>query len=164
MQSTVTYTSRETVSPIDLLPLPSPWSRDLRYASGDCSGQLRVWNQRDGALDWAVDAPLAAGHTASVEDVQWSPTEPTVLASCGADHAVRIWDIREPTRPMISVAAHECDVNVISWNRLVSYLMVSGADDGSFKVWDLRKFQDPCVFVRSFVRSARARRCARRCS
>ena len=129
-----------------------------RFASGDCSGQLRVWNQRDGALDWAVDAPLAAGHTDSVEDVQWSPTEPTVLASCGADHAVRIWDIREPTRPMISVAAHECDVNVISWNRLVSYLMVSGADDGSFKVWDLRKFQDPCVFVLVLVRRGAALR------
>jgi ribosome assembly protein RRB1 len=114
-----------------------------RFATGDCAGQLRVWNMRDGAMDWAVDAPFRAGHTSSVEDVQWSPTEPTVLASCGADAHVRIWDVREPSHPMISVKAHECDVNVLSWNRLVSYLLVSGADDGSFKVWDLRKFQEP---------------------
>jgi ribosome assembly protein RRB1 len=83
------------------------------------------------------------GSGGSVEDLQWSPTEDTVFASCGVDQHLRVWDIRTQ-RQGIAVKAHDADINVISWNRTVSYMMISGCDDGSFKIWDLRNFK-PCV-------------------
>lgn len=83
------------------------------------------------------------GSGGSVEDLQWSPTEDSVFASCGVDQHLRVWDVRTQ-REGISVKAHEADINVISWNHKVSYLMISGCDDGSFKIWDLRNFK-PCV-------------------
>ena len=81
-------------------------------------------------------------HTSSVEDIQWSPSESTVFASCSADRTVRIWDIRAKGRKsVVSVEAHREDVNVISWNQGVDYLLLSGGDEGGLKVWDLRMFK-----------------------
>lgn len=81
-------------------------------------------------------------HTSSVEDLQWSPSEPTVFASASADRTVRVWDVRAKGRKsVVSVEAHSEDVNVISWNKGVDYLLVSGGDEGGLKVWDLRMFK-----------------------
>lgn len=111
-----------------------------RLATGDCAGKIRLWhpavqsNSTAGAGNWQVDNTPFSGHTASVEDLQWSPSEATVLSSASADRTVRIWDIRDNTKPQITFDAHSEDVNVLSWNKNVGYLLASGCDDGSFKV------------------------------
>ena len=144
------------------------WSRKSpgRLASGDCDGNIFVWDvdnaaaaaalsplsssssssssSRDMSAVWKVDGTSAyTSHAGSVEDVQWSPNEANVFASCGVDGTVRIWDTRArgASGCKLTTTAHTCDVNVISWSGLVSFLLLSGADDGSFKIWDLRNFK-----------------------
>ena len=48
-------------------------------------GDPKFWKVQDGAF---------RGHTSSVEDIQWSPSQDTVFATCSADHSVRIQLIR----------------------------------------------------------------------
>jgi len=111
-----------------------------RLVSGDCNKCIHLWEPTPN--NWNVDANPFVGHTASVEDLQWSPTEADVFASCSVDGTIAIWDIRTGKKPCISIKAHKADVNVISWNRLASSMIASGCDDGSFSVRDLRSIQE----------------------
>ncbi|XP_043285565.1 glutamate-rich WD repeat-containing protein 1 [Venturia canescens] len=54
-------------------------------ASGDCKGNIHIWRHTDGA-SWNVDQRPYNSHAPySVEDLQWSPNEKNVLASCSVD-------------------------------------------------------------------------------
>ena len=107
-----------------------------RLLSGDCEGAIHLWEPTD-AGRWAVDATPLEGHAGSVEDVQWSPTEAGVFASCGVDGHVAIWDTRKRA-PALRLHAHEADVNVISWNGKATCMLASGCDDGCQRIWCAR--------------------------
>lgn len=134
------------------------WSRVTpgRLATADCDGNIHIWNathpvtpndivakygSKSQSSPWSTSSfsvePMYSAHgdnldNPSVEDLQWSPTEATVLASAECGGYVRIYDIRCPNKAMISNKIHSsgADVNVISWNKLVGNLLATGGDDG----------------------------------
>nr|CAB3488989.1 unnamed protein product [Digitaria exilis] len=123
------------------------------------TGHVQVWDLSSflnslAESGWNIDASPFVGHSASVEDLQWSPTEADVFASCSVDGTIAIWDIRKGKKPCISIEAHKDDVNVISWNRLASSMIASGSDDGNFSVHDLRSIKDPLVAIFKYHKKA----------
>ncbi|KAL1218337.1 Protein HEAT STRESS TOLERANT DWD 1 [Cardamine amara subsp. amara] len=119
-----------------------------RLLSGDCKSMIHLWEPASGS--WTVDPIPFAGHTASVEDLQWSPAEENVFASCSVDGSIAVWDIRLGKSPALSFKAHNADVNVISWNRLASCMLASGSDDGTFSIRDLRLIKGGDAVVAHF--------------
>ena len=119
------------------------WSRNIpgRLLTGDCKKNIHLWHPVE--TGWNIDQRAYTAHTKSVEDIQWSPNEATVFASCSCDGTIRVWDIRAlPSKAcMLTTQAHEVDVNVISWNKHQP-LVISGGDDGIVKVWDLRSIRE----------------------
>ncbi|KAK9265373.1 hypothetical protein L1049_003523 [Liquidambar formosana] len=120
-----------------------------RLVSGDCKNCIHLWEPTSDAT-WNVDTSPFVGHAASVEDLQWSPTEPHVFASCSVDGSIAIWDTRLGKSPATSFKAHNADVNVISWNRLASCMLASGSDDGAFSIRDLRLLKEGDSVVAHF--------------
>lgn len=119
-----------------------------RIAAGTNDGKLYIVQPRDAEIsDLLLMDEQITKHTNSIEDIQFSPTEPDVVASCSSDGTVRIFDLRTPFKNVseLRIDAHNCDVNVISWNKMAPTLLASGADDGSFKVWDLRYTNKPPI-------------------
>lgn len=116
----------------------SSGSSSLRLLTGDVHSKIYLTTSTPSGFN-ALSQPFLS-HTSSVEDIQWSPSEPTVFASCSADQSVQVWDVRSKGRKSVVgiSTAHESDVNVISWNKKTSYLLLSGGDEGNIKVWDLR--------------------------
>ena len=110
----------------------------LRLLTGDVHSKIYLTTSTPAGFT-TQKTPFTS-HTSSVEDIQWSPSEATVFASCSADQSVRMWDVRSKGRQSVAGIenAHESDVNVISWNRSTAYLLLSGGDEGGIKVWDLR--------------------------
>ena len=134
------------------------WSRVTpgRLATADCEGNIHIWNASHPVIQTDIVAkykksspwgnssftiqPTYSAHgdnldNPSVEDLQWSPTEATVLASAECGGYVRVYDVRCPGKAMISNKIHSngADVNVISWNRLVGNLLATGGDDGEYR-------------------------------
>ncbi|CAD8210558.1 unnamed protein product [Paramecium octaurelia] len=116
------------------------WSRlklgDL--ISGSVDGKIYLYQLNNN--DWIRENKAYEYHKGSVEDLQFSPIESFVFASCSTDGSLCIVDTREGKhkQAQILVKAHNCDVNVISWNQVSATLVATGADDGCFKIWDLK--------------------------
>ncbi|CUA67541.1 Ribosome assembly protein rrb1 [Schizosaccharomyces pombe 972h-] [Rhizoctonia solani] len=113
----------------------------LRLLSGDLDGCIFLTTATQSGFT-SAQAPFTS-HTAPVEDIQWSPSEATVFASCSSDKSVRVWDVRTKGKKSAAqiVKAHESDVNVMSWNRGTTYLLATGGDEGGIKIWDLRNLK-----------------------
>ncbi|KAL0758475.1 hypothetical protein Bca101_074625 [Brassica carinata] len=86
-----------------------------RLLSGDCMSMIHLWEPASGS--WTVDPIPLAGHTASVEDIQWSPSEAK-------------WGSR-----LDYLSRHITQM-------LASCMLASGSDDGTFSIHDLRVIKD----------------------
>jgi ribosome assembly protein RRB1 len=82
--------------------------------TGDGKGRILLTKKTSNGF--VSEKSFFVGHTSSIEDLQWSPSQGNVFASCSADKTIKIWDARVK-KPQLSVLAHKTDVNVISWSR-----------------------------------------------
>lgn len=75
------------------------------------------------------------GHSAAANSVCFHPVNPAVVATCGSDAAVRLWDARSG-KEYVSYKGHKSAVGALSFSPDGRWL-ATGADDGGSRLWDL---------------------------
>jgi len=116
------------------------WShvKEGLLASGDTNGEIYILSPTNSK--WEVLGPYK-GHKGSVEDVQWTPKEETVFATCGVDCTIKIWDTRQK-ESLLSFKSSDTDVNVIAWNSTTTNIIASGDEKGVIRSWDLKMLKE----------------------
>lgn len=70
----------------------SPLTKGM-LATGSCDSTIYLYRYHEG--DFVIDKQPLKGHKDSVEDIQFSPSQDFIFASCSVDKTIKIWDIRE---------------------------------------------------------------------
>ncbi|OAG33049.1 histone-binding protein RBBP4 [Nematocida sp. ERTm5] len=130
----------ETLS-VQFSPENTSW-----LATGTKEGALTIWDIRNDA------APIYTllGHEGDVTQVEWSPHYENVLASCGSDRRVRLWDLSKvgqeqseedkedgPPELLFIHGGHTDAVCDISWNPHEPWEIASVANDNILQVWQV---------------------------
>lgn len=88
------------------------------------------------------------GHTGEVVQVNWSPSDETVLSTAGVDRKVNLWDLSRigdeqtpedaedgPPELLFSHRGHLDRMADVSWSPNVSWMLASVSEDNMLTVW-----------------------------
>lgn len=85
-------------------------------------------------------------HTGAVRSLDFNIFQPNLLASGAGESEIFVWDLNNPTKPMIPGKSQPAeDVTCVAWNRQVQHILAS-AFPARCIVWDLRK-TEPIIKV-----------------
>ena len=98
------------------------------FATGLSTGQVKLWNARDGNL-----VAVMEGHRNTVNTLTAHP-DGRRLASGSADGTVRVWDV-ESAQEVLKLAGHSRDVLCVAFSPCGRWLAAS-AIDGTVRVYD----------------------------
>ncbi|CUV07402.1 WD40 domain protein [Cryptosporidium parvum Iowa II] len=99
-------------------------------ATGSQTYQLHLWDPRTANAIGTI-----FGHRHTVVRIKWSSSG-QMLASSGKDGALKIWDIRQLSKP-ITTYRTKCDAVSISWHPEVESLMAVGFFDGDIAYYNI---------------------------
>lgn len=133
-------------SPPRYLPHHTPWevadvqwspfaARDYWVASTSNQKAL-VWNLAMKTGENSIEHVLHA-HSRAITDINFSAHHPDLLATCSVDSFVHGWDLRTPSRPVVSFSDWFAGATQVKWNRQDSHVIAS-SHDKFLRIWDNR--------------------------
>ncbi|KAK9710058.1 hypothetical protein K7432_008659 [Basidiobolus ranarum] len=116
---------------------------------------IRLCDLRSGAFTHSL-----TGHKGSVITTRWSPRDEYLLASGGADHTIRLWDIRKARACLMSLdqhnagkealsttnVAHSGMVNGLTFTQDGMYLLSTGHDE-KMRLWNMTTSENTLVLI-----------------
>lgn len=91
--------------------------------------------------------PLYTGHTAAVLDTDFNPFNDHVIASCGEDGKIMIWNIpqegltKHATTPSGTLSGHEKKIHNVLFHPTAQSVLASASTDLTVRLWDAEQGQ-----------------------
>ncbi|KAL0266091.1 UNVERIFIED_CONTAM: hypothetical protein PYX00_011807 [Menopon gallinae] len=104
------------------------------FASVSDDRSLIVWDRR-----MENQVVLEKAHALDVLTAEFNPLEEFVLATGGADAAVKIWDTRYLDRALHTLLSHRKSVNQVRWSVHMSSVLASASADRRVCIWDVSR-------------------------
>lgn len=83
------------------------------------------------------------GHSAPVLDLQWSPFNDNIIATCAEDCTIKIWlipdeGVLETSREaQLTLTGHQRRVLIVSWHPVAENVLLSSGADNMIVLWDV---------------------------
>ncbi|XP_076470516.1 GATOR2 complex protein WDR59-like isoform X3 [Babylonia areolata] len=84
-------------------------------------------------------------HSRIISDVDWSPFDVNIVASCSIDCFTYLWDIREAKKPVHSFQT-VAGAYQVKWNKVTNNLFAT-THEGDIRIWDPRKGNTPQQYI-----------------
>ena len=101
-----------------------------------CGEVVEVWDEGRSepvsVFNWGVD---------SVSQVKFNPVETNIIAGCGSDRTIALYDIRQAT-PLRKVVLRMRS-NSLAWNPMEAYHFTVANDDTNLYSFDMRRLDKP---------------------
>ena len=114
----------------------SPFAARDFWVVSTSNQKALVWNLGMSSWQGSVESVLH-GHTRAITDINFSAHDPDILATCAVDSFVHCWDLRIPSKPVISFSDWFAGATQVKWNRQDSHVIAS-SHDKYLRIWDDR--------------------------
>ncbi|CUM56196.1 uncharacterized protein AC631_03639 [Debaryomyces fabryi] len=101
-----------------------------KFATGSSDTTVKVFNLNDGEL-----LAELIGHTKGISDIEFSPTNSNIIASCSDDLTIRLWSIKKKQCLKV-LKKHTYHVTAVKFS-LKGNILISGSADETITIWDI---------------------------
>lgn len=105
-----------------------------KLATASWNPVCKVWNPQTGTEEKSFK-----GHTERILGLSFSPQRPNapeILASCGADKTIRLWNTESGESVAALRGGHDDRINVVGWHPTGAHLF-SSSHDSTWSMWDV---------------------------
>jgi len=135
-------------------PSRSAWDSNKVSASSKFIGV--IWDAAGGGAFAVLDSdkkgklgqfPLVTGHSGEVLDIEFSPFNDNVVASCSDDGYAKLWKIPEGglteamNTPVQSLSGHKRKVGTVNWNPVANNVLATSSADYTIRIWNVESGQ-----------------------
>ncbi|XP_021358252.1 WD repeat-containing protein 59-like isoform X1 [Mizuhopecten yessoensis] len=107
-----------------------------------CNERLDLFAWKDGVC---TNQCMMKGHSRSISDIDWSPFDVNVIASCSVDTFIHLWDVRDPRKPQSSFQT-VAGASQVMWNKIQTNQFAT-THEGDVRLWDPRKGNSPLTYI-----------------